>query len=101
MSTVYTAPRHTAAQEALIAAYIRLHGVMPRHRIKVMDICREAPAARSTFYLYYDSVNMLKDDIENAEMYEIVRHTDAVVDTPLDRDMMDFLRDTMDYIRTK
>ena len=66
MSTVYTAPRHTAAQEALIAAYIRLHGVMPRHRIKVMDICREAPAARSTFYLYCDSVDMLKDDIENA-----------------------------------
>ena len=66
-----------------------------------MDICREAPAVCSTFYLYYDSVNMLKDDIENAEMYEIVRHTDAVVDTPLDRDMMDFLRDTMDYIRTK
>ncbi|QNH54648.1 hypothetical protein H1B31_01415 [Selenomonas timonae] len=66
-----------------------------------MDICREAPAVCSTFYLYYDSVDMLKDDIENAEMYEIVRHTDAVVDVPLEVDMMSFLRDTIAYIRTK
>ena len=66
-----------------------------------MDICREAPAVCSTFYLYYDSVDMLKGDIENAEMYEIVRHTDAVVDVPLEVDMMSFLRDTIAYIRTK
>ena len=45
----YRKPRLTDAQKALMDAFIRLNYTMPRHRIKVKDICREAPAAPSTF----------------------------------------------------
>ena len=82
-------------------AFIRLNYTMPRHRIKVKDICREAPAARSTFYVYYDNVEMLLDDMENAELYEIIRRTDFVVKMPLQEDMMDSCRETLAYIQEK
>lgn len=97
----YRKPRLTDAQKALMDAFIRLNYTMPRHRIKVKDICREAPAARSTFYVYYDNVEMLLDDMENAELYEIIRRTDFVVKMPLQEDMMDSCRETPAYIQEK
>ena len=58
--------KNKASQKRIMDAYIELMRTKPYDRITVKEIVKEAGVARSTFYLYFDNVFNLLEEIESA-----------------------------------
>jgi len=52
--------------------YIELLGELPASKITVTEICRRADINRGTFYLHYEGLPDVMDDLENEVYKEIV-----------------------------
>ncbi|AXQ78796.1 TetR/AcrR family transcriptional regulator [Streptococcus chenjunshii] len=52
-------------QMSLYRAYLDLWIKVGPNKIRVSHLCHKAPAARSTFYIYYETIDDLKDELEN------------------------------------
>lgn len=63
-------------QEALKASFIKLYTKKPYEKITIKELCLAAPAARTTFYEYYQNLAELKADIEDSLIGGILKLTD-------------------------
>ena len=88
-------------KQAIRAAFIALYGRQPFNKMSVKELCIQTPAARTTFYEYYDNLGTLKTEIEDeliGGILEIARHT--AEDSFAAMDLHVFFARTLDYIQS-
>ena len=79
-------------------AYIELLSKNPDKRLSITDICNCADINRSTFYMHYEDVNYLINEIEDDLIEQIPNVTglDSIKD---DSQFINMLENTFEYVR--
>ena len=70
--------RSRFTRKEIRSAYIRLMDTMPKEKITVTLLCKEADINRGTFYLHYETIDDVWKDIEN-ELFEEAENVGASV----------------------
>ena len=78
-------------------AYIELLSKNPDKRISITDICNCADINRSTFYMHYEDVNCLIEEIEDELISQIPNVTGMKVITDV-KEYIKALEKTFDYV---
>lgn len=69
----------TDLQRTLMEAYLELSYTKPRSSIRVKELCSVAYVARSSFYVHYESLEELREHIENHLIQKLLQLNDALV----------------------
>ena len=81
-------------------AYARLWSKLPFYQIRVKSICEETPIARSTFYNYYDDIDMLRQEVEERLLTALIQlnqiHFEKMIQAPSD---LTFIASTLGFIK--
>lgn len=89
-----TIPNDT--QLSIYATFIKLWHEVGYEKIRIAAICAQTPVARSTFYSYYDSLDDLKDQLEDYYINQLIQVNqplfDKVISDPRD---IDFIQVTL------
>lgn len=80
-------------------AYLELLERNPSEKISVTDICKVADVNRSTFYMYYEDIIMLRKDIENDVLAQIPVLSDMPETITSDEQFVDILERFFSYIQ--
>lgn len=95
-------PRPTPAQEALRSALVSLMLQKPLPRINVKELCAVAFVSRSTFYAYYDSIDQLLCELEDAHVRALRAFNEPVEDPGVaGTEAMGFYDATIAYIHER
>lgn len=90
----------SSTQMALQNAFTSLYAQEDVHRITVKELCKVAPAARTTFYTYYQNVDELLEQIEDTLVADITETCKYFMSEPCsDEEGLSFFEDTLHYIR--
>lgn len=87
-------------KQAIHTAFISLYRKHPFNQISVKELCIRTPVARTTFYVYYNNLAELKNEIEDElidGILEIAKH--SIDDSPEKADMTNFFSRTLEYIK--
>lgn len=89
----------SGAQIALQKAFMSLYAQKDVHQITVKELCEATPAARSTFYNYYQHVGELLEEIEDTLVADITETCKYFMSEPCsDEAGLSFFEDTLRYI---
>ena len=93
-------PSYTEAQHALANSLLTLWATKPLHQITVRELVQTAHVARSTFYVYYQNVDQLAEQIENNYIAQIIQRNQSFMDTSISaRDFGVLYGETVAYIQ--
>ena len=87
-------------QQSLMEAYLELSYTKSRKNIRVKELCKASYVARSTFYVYYDSMEELLEHIENNIIYRLLKLNDALAYEERTISSMAFYGETLAYLNT-
>lgn len=65
-------------KKAIQTAFIKVYSHKPYEKISIKEVCLEAPAARTTFYEYYENLSDLKSEIEDTLIEGILKLDDKM-----------------------
>ncbi|SHK00094.1 transcriptional regulator, TetR family [Anaerocolumna jejuensis DSM 15929] len=89
----------TEAQNSLWEGLILLMREKPVYEIGVKQLCQVAHVARSTFYVYYQNVDELLEEIENYHIIKLLGlNHDIMVNKCYDENSVAFYEETMLYL---
>lgn len=69
----------TDLQRTLMEAYLELSYTKPRGSIRVKELCSVAYVARNSFYVHYESLEELREHIENHFIQKLLQLNEALV----------------------
>lgn len=73
--------RDTSAQTAMKTAFLELYNEKPLYAISVKGLCEKAHVARTTFYAYYDTIDTLLAELEDALIVDLLKVNDRQLKT--------------------
>lgn len=92
--------KSTDIKTALKAEFIHQYNQKPYDKINIKELCAATPAARTTFYSYYQNLDELKQEIEDEVIAGLRQIAQEVSGGNLpDMDFRLFFSQTIDYIR--
>lgn len=80
-------------------AYLELLEHNPSEKISVTDICKRADVNRSTFYMYYEDIIILRREIEDDVLDQIPILSDTPEAITSDKQFVDILEQFFSYIQ--
>ena len=88
----------TDIQRTLMEAYLELSYTKPRSSIRVKELCSAAYVARSSFYVHYESLEELREHIENHFIQKLLQLNEALVYEERKPEAMSFYGKTIAYL---
>ncbi len=88
----------TDLQRTLMEAYLELSYTKPRSSIRVKELCSAAYVARSSFYVHYESLEELREHIENHLIQKLLQLNEALVYEERTPEAMSFYGKTIAYL---
>ena len=83
--------RSRFTRKEIRSAYIRLMDTMPKEKITVTLLCKEADINRGTFYLHYETIDDVWKDIENELFEEAEKIFEQTVGRQMEIDPVEFV----------
>lgn len=100
-SDILTIKEHTCtpAQEALKVALVQLLSDNKLQDVSVKELCRHAFIARSTFYVYYNNIDEVLEDVENDMIAKLAKMNQELMNRKIrEKDEMAFYSKTLTLI---
>lgn len=89
----------TDAQIALWESLITLLRERPIYQISIKQLCQVAHVARSTYYVYYENVDELLEEIENYHIINLLKlNNDIMINNGYDEGNVAFYQETISYV---
>ena len=90
----------TDAQKSLSKGLIRLCNKKPVYKISVKELIQESNVARSTFYIYYQNIDELLEDIENYHIFKLINLNKYVMNPEIkSEEYVQYYKATIDYVK--
>lgn len=90
----------TDAQKALSKGLIRLCNKKPIYKISVKELIQESNVARSTFYIYYQNIDELLEDIENYHIVKLINLNECVMNPEIkSEEYVQYYNETINYVQ--
>lgn len=90
----------TDAQYALFDGLIQLWRRKPIYKISVKELIQVSNVARSTFYVYYQNIDELIEDVENYYIIQLTHLNEHLMDQKINsEEYLSYYQDTIDYVQ--
>lgn len=90
----------TAAQEALFDGIIQLWKRKPIYKISVKELIQVSNIARSTFYVYYQNIDELVEDVENYHIFNLISLNQYLMNPEIKSEVyLIYYQETIDYVQ--
>ena len=83
-------------EERIVHAFLKLYSKKEYSSITVKEICQKANVSRDTFYIYYEDINSMLEEIEDKILYDVSSITKSW--QYIDIDKVDFLEAIPIYV---
>lgn len=94
-------PRAIRTQEMLKSALFKiLHAGIPQHQISVQKLTKEAGLNRTTFYLHYQDIDELRDQLVRDILHVLTEKLEDL-NSVLDKNRTDQLIQLLDYLKSQ
>lgn len=89
----------TEAQNALFSGLVQLWKTKPEYKITVKELVQVSHTARSTFYVYYENLDELAEDVENYHILQIMHLNEHLMNPEIRSESYSiYYKETIDYI---
>lgn len=90
----------TTAQKALFDGLIQLWKREPIYKISVKELTQVSNIARSTFYVYYQNIDELIEDVENYHIFQLIHLNEHLRDPEIkSEEYLLYYQETIDYVQ--